>query len=401
MNYIFFIIKSSVGDFRRNKLRTLLTSLGILIGISSVVILLAFGLGFKKYIEDQFNSLGANLIMITPGKIFRGGVSSGSSMMSSGKFDEKDVLSVKKVKNTSLVVPVFVKNTKVEANGNTETYEMLASTPEIFPMLNFEVDKGKLFDRNDLDKSSKVIVLGAKPAEKIFGSSQDALNKTVKVENQGFKVIGVLKSKGGGGFGGPSLDDHVFIPHKSALNFNPSKKYWAIYIKAADESMLNQTKAEINNSLLKRYHEDDFSVNDQKELLDTFSSIFGMINIVLLAIAAISLVVGGIGVMNIMYISVAERIGEIGIRRAYGAMKKDIMFLFLTESIILSLIGGFLGLTFAFLIVTIIQRFFPAYINFQSVLLALGTSSAIGILFGVLPAKKASDLSPIEAIKHE
>ena len=401
MEYIVTILKSSLMDFRRNKLRTLLTSLGIMIGITSVVLLLAFGLGFQKYIENQFQSLGANLIMVTPGKLLQGGMTSGSAIMSSGKFDEKDILSMRKVKNLGIVVPVFSKYVKVQSGGNSEDYELVASTPEIFPLMNFEIEKGELFNRNDLDQGNKVIVLGSNPAEKIFGKDVSPVGKTTKLGNQNFKVIGVLKSKGGGGFGAPSMDDHVFIPFKSSLSFNPSKKYWGIYAKAVDETILTQTKENIKTTLLKRYNEDDFSVNDQREFLDAFSSIINMINIVLIAIATISLIVGGVGVMNIMYISVVERVNEIGIRRAYGAMKKDILFLFLTESIILSIIGGVLGLSLSFIIVTAISRFFPAYINLPSVLLAIGTSTLIGVIFGVFPSRKAANLTPIEAIRHE
>lgn len=400
MHYFLFILKSSFDDFRRNKLRTLLTSLGILIGISSVVLLIALGLGLQRYIEDQFQSLGANLIMVTPGKILAGGLTSGSTFMTSGQFDEKDVETVKKVKNLTVVVPVFVTFKELKGVKDAERYEAIAATPEIFPLMNFKADIGRLFDKSDVDRGNKVIVLGSKPAEKLFGTKNDALGKMAKLEDQGFRVIGVLESKGGGGFG-PGIDDHVFIPYKSAYSFNPSKKFWGIYAKAADESILADTKEEIKKALLKRYHEDDFSVNDQMEFLEVFDTIFNMINMVLIAIAAISLIVGGIGVMNIMYVSVVERVQEIGVRRAYGARRSDILFLFLTEAIILSLIGGLLGLSLSYLVVFAIQKFFPAYINLASILLSLGVSSVIGIVFGVFPARSASHLSPIEAIRWE
>lgn len=400
MRYILFIVKSSFEDFRRNKLRTLLTSLGILIGISSVVLLIALGLGLRKYIEDQFKSLGANLIMVTPGKILAGGLTSGSSFMASGQFDEKDALSLKKIKNLSVIVPVYVKFTQLQGTVGSESYEMIAATSEIFSLMNFKEDEGRLFDKSDIDRGNKVVVLGSKPAEKLYGKREDALNKTLKIEGQGFKVIGVLESKGGGGFG-TNIDDHVFIPYKAAYSFNPSKKFWGIYAKALDESILKETKEEMRKVLLKRYNDDDFSVNDQMELLDMLNTIFNMVNMVLIAVAAISLVVGGVGIMNIMYVSVVERVKEIGIRRAYGARKNDILSLFLTEAVILSLIGGILGLSMSFLLVSVIQKFFPAYINLMSVLLSLGVSSGIGIIFGVFPARSASNLAPIEAIRYE
>lgn len=400
MRYFLFILQSSLDDFRRNKLRTLLTSLGILIGISSVVLLIALGLGLRKYIEDQFRSLGANLIMVTPGKMLAGGLTSGSSFMSSGQFDEKDALPLKKIKNLSVIVPVYVKFTQLQGTTGAESYEMLAATSEIFELMNFKEDVGRLFNKSDIDRGNKVIVLGSKPAEKLYGTKEDALSKTVKMEGQGFKVIGVLESKGGGGFG-TNIDDHVFIPYKAAYSFNPSKKFWGIYAKAFDENILKETKEEMKKVLLKRYNDDDFSVNDQMELLNMLNTIFNMVNMVLIAVAAISLVVGGVGVMNIMYVSVVERVKEVGIRRAYGARKNDILFLFLTEAVILSLIGGILGLTMSFLLVSVIQKFFPAYINLMSVFLSLGVSSGIGIIFGVFPARNASNLTPIEAIRSE
>jgi putative ABC transport system permease protein len=400
MHDFIFIIKSSIDDFRRNKIRTFLTSLGITIGIFSVVILIALGLGLRKYIDDMFKSLGANLIMVSPGKMLAGGLTSGSAFLSTGLFDEKDAATLKRVKNLSVVVPIYVKYTEIQGSVGAEVYETLAATAEVFPLMNFKGDIGRLFDKSDVERGNKVIVLGSKPAEKLFGTKEEAVGKIVKIEKQGFKVIGVLESKGGGGFG-PGIDDHVFIPYKAAYSFNPSKKFWGIYAKAEDESILGQTKEEIKNALLKRYHEDDFSVNDEAELLSVFDTIFNMINMVLIAIAAISLVVGGIGVMNIMYVSVVERVQEIGIRRAYGAKKSDILFLFLAESVILSLIGGVLGLSLSFLVVTAIYKYFPAYINLMSVLLALGVSSTIGIIFGVFPARSAANLTPIEAMRAE
>lgn len=191
------------------------------------------------------------------------------------------------------------------------------------------------------------------------------------------------------------------MPYKSAYVFNPDKKFVAIVVKAKNDTDLELLRTEINQKLLKRYKEDEFSVIQQAELLSAISSIFSIINSVLVAIAAISLIVGGIGIMNIMYVTVTERIKEIGIRRAIGATRKDIMYQFLAEAIILSLIGGLLGLFFSFIVVVLVQKVFPAYINLQSVIIALGVSSLIGIVFGVFPAKKAADLTPVEAIRYE
>ena len=223
----------------------------------------------------------------------------------------------------------------------------------------------------------------------------------IKVDSQNFKIQGVLGSKGGGGFGGPDLDSFVYMPHTTAQVFNPDKKFLAIIVKSKSDISIASAKDEISTALLKRYKVDDFSVIDQAELLGAIEGIFGMLNTVLVAIAAVSLVVGGIGIMNIMYVTVTERIKEIGIRRALGARTSDILLQFLVESVALSILGGFIGLALAFIIVYFMQSFFPAYIDLNSVLLALGVSSVIGVIFGVFPAKKAADLSPIDAIRNE
>jgi putative ABC transport system permease protein len=203
MNYFIFILKGAFFDFSRNKGRTLLTSLGILIGVLSVVLLIAFGLGLKKYIQDQFNSLGSNILRVVPGKILQGGsFRSGASQLGSVSFYEKDLLRLKRLKDVEFVIPVYSKTIKASANGQNEVGDLYSTSQDIFDGLNLAADQGRLFYKTDVDKHSKVVVLGPKIAEKIYGSSLDAVGKNIKIEGQSFKVIGVLKAKGGGGFGG-------------------------------------------------------------------------------------------------------------------------------------------------------------------------------------------------------
>lgn len=399
-NYLLFIIKSSLFDLARNKGRTFLTSLGILIGVMSVVLLMATGLGLKKYISDQFESLGANLIFAMPGS--KKSVMRGGGILGGIRFDDKDVSKIKKINKVIAVAPVFANpGIEIEANGKTEMAEMIASTEQVVQVFNLEKEVGRLLEKKDNDKRSKVVNISSTTAEKLYGTIEEALNKNLKVGKQNYKVIGIVKTKGGGGLGGSGIDGHIYIPFKSTFSFNPDKKYYAIYFKSETKDDVAEVKAEAEKALLKRYDKDDFSVMEQAEIMDTISAIFGVINIVLISIAAISLIVGGIGIMNIMYVSVTERIKEIGIRRAIGAYKKDILWQFITMSVILSLFGGLVGLLLAYLIVYFVQPLFPAYVDVTTIALALGVSSFIGIVFGVFPAKKAADLSPIDAIRYE
>ncbi|PIQ71796.1 multidrug ABC transporter substrate-binding protein [Candidatus Roizmanbacteria bacterium CG11_big_fil_rev_8_21_14_0_20_37_16] len=401
MNHFIFVVKSAFEDFSRNKGRTFLTSLGIVIGVLSVVILIAFGLGLKKYINDQFQSLGSNIIRVVPGQILKGGSFSSTGSMSTIRFDFRDVLKLQRVKSAEYVIPVVTRSISVSMGKGVEPATLYASTADISVALNLNAHYGDIFTKSEVEKRSRIVVIGPKIAAKLFGSEEVSLGKTIKIDNQNFKVQGILEAKGGGGFGGPDLDSFIYMPHTTAQVFNPDKKFYAIIVKSNSDISIATAKEEIKTALLKRYKEDDFSVIDQAELLGAVESIFGMLNTVLVAIAAVSLVVGGIGIMNIMYVTVTERIKEIGIRRALGARASDILLQFLVESVALSILGGLMGLGLAYLIVFFIQSVFPTYIDLNSVMLALGVSTVIGVVFGVFPAKKAADLSPIDAIRNE
>lgn len=400
MIYFIFIVRSAIHDFTRNKGRTFLTSLGILIGVMAVVLLMALGLGLRKYISDQFDSLGANLIYIMPGSIKS--MASGSGMVGGIKFDDKDVRKVGRLAGVDAVAPVFAKpGSEIEANGKSEVVELVASNEDINEIMNLQLEEGRLIMKKDRERHTKGIVISPKIAEKLFMTVIDSIGKSVNIEGQTFKVIGVYKSKGGGGLGGSDMDSHVFTSLNSVYTFNPDKKYYALYLKASSKEAIPSLKEEAKAVLLKRYEEKQFSVVDQSEIMGTVTAIFSVINTILVAIAAISLVVGGIGIMNIMYVTVSERIREIGIRRAMGALKTDILYQFLTESVLLSLLGGLLGIGISYVIVYFIQSVFPAYIDAMSVMLSIGVSTIIGVVFGVFPAKKAADLSPIDAIRYE
>lgn len=401
MEYLIFLIKSSIDDFAHNKLRTFLTSLGLLIGVASVVLLVAMGLGLKAFIAGQFQSLGTQLVFVMPGNFVTNGQFTASGPPAGGTFDQTDATNLKRIRNVSAVLPFFVKTVKMEAQGNSYISQLDASTQDIFTGLNLEIEAGRPFTRADYEKGAKVVVIGPEVASKLFQTSQSAIGKTVKISTLTYRVIGVTKTKGGGGLGGGGFDGRTFMPQTAALPFNPTKKFFTIYLKSSSNEAINQIKADATRILLKRYKSDDFSVVEQAEFLSAINSIFSILNGVLVAIAAISLVVGGIGIMNIMYVSVAERTHEIGIRRAVGATQKDVLLQFITEAVILSILGGVMGLLLSGGIVLAIRPLFPAYIDPASVFVAIGVSSAIGLIFGVLPARHASQLSPIEAIRYE
>ncbi len=402
LTYLLFVVNSAITDFSRNKIRTLLTSLGILIGVLSVVLIVAFGLGLKKSINEQFESLGSNQLILFPGKVISNGrFTGGGSAVGTIRFDERDVTNLKRLRELKYVIPALNKSVVVTGNGRTESGSLYIAGYEIFDARNLVTSVGNIFSREDSEKRKKVVVLGGVIAEKLFDEAQNAIGKVIKTDKNSFRVVGVLEKKGGGGFGGPDFDSFIYLPYKTGYIFNPDKKFLTVILVADPTISTDTAKKVISQTLLKRYKEDDFSVVELSEIQKAVTDIFGVLNIVLVGIAAISLIVGGIGIMNIMYVTVSERTKEVGVRRALGARQSDILAQFLIEAVILSVFGGILGLLLAALIVQGVQKFFPAYISAESVLLALGVSSAIGIVFGVFPARRASQLSPIEAIRYE
>jgi putative ABC transport system permease protein len=394
------LIRTAVEDFKRNKVRTALTSLGIMIGVLSVVLLIALGLGLKNYIQDQFQSMGANLILILPGGGFtgqNGGGFGGASLVGGASFDERDVTSLKRVPEIDYVVPIFMKATSVEAGGKKKFGYVMGMNEDGFKLMNIEIDAGELPAKSEMQSNSKIGFLGNTLAKDLFGTSEAAIGKTIRFEDLRFKVMGVAKKKGD-----RESDSAVFIPYKTTFgSLNPTKTFWSIYLGVKSDDLVSIAKTKAESTLLKRYKKDDFSVTEQAELLNTINQIFAILNSVLIAIGSISLLVGGIGIMNIMFATVTERTKEIGIRRAVGATQNDILKQFLTESVLLSLFGGTLGLLIAALIVFLVRFFFPVSLNFFAVLISLVVSSGIGIFFGVIPARRAAKLPPIEAIRYE
>ena len=396
------LLKAALEDFRRNKVRTALTSLGIMIGVLSVVLLIALGLGLKNYLKQQFESLGANLIIIFPGNISSseegGGLANfGVGFAGGATFDEKDLNSLSRISEAEYTVPMFMKSMVIETNGQRKLGYIIGTNEESFKILNLQLLTGEFFKKGDITASSKNAVLGFSFADGLFYKPEDALGRTIRAGDQRLKVIGVVKKKGD-----REQDNSAVIPYTTTFGkLNPDKSFFTIYLGTTNEDEVDIIKKRAKEVLLKRYEENDFTVTEQTEILSTVNQIFNIVNGVLIAIGSISLIVGGIGIMNIMYATVVERTKEIGIRRAVGATENDILRQFLTESVLLSLFGGILGLLLATGIVAIVRIFFPASINVFAVLISLIVSSAIGIFFGVFPARRAAKLPPIEAIRYE
>jgi putative ABC transport system permease protein len=398
MKYFIFLLRTALENFRRNKTRTILASLGIMIGVLSVVLMIALGLGLRNYIQGQFEGLGANLVLVFPGSgLSRGAASFGPGLAGGAKFDEKDVASLQKVNELTYVVPVFLKSVMVEAGGESKFGYVFGTNEQLFPLSNLEPIAGEILTKSDVVGKSKKVVLGYTIADDLFEKPEDAAGKFVRIDNQRYSVIGVIKKKNDN-----ETDHGVFMSYKTTFgNLNPGKTFFAFYLGVSDEEKVEQAKNDTKETLLKRYKADDFSVSEQSEILSTINQIFTIINSFLIAIGSISLLVGGIGIMNIMYANVTERTKEIGIRRALGATRRDILFQFLMESVLLSAFGGVIALIISSILVFIIHNFFPVALNVLAVFASLGISTAIGVFFGVFPARRASKLTPIEAIRYE
>ncbi len=402
MNDIFLI---AIKAILVNKTRSFLTMLGVIIGVGSVVLLTSIGTGLQAYISDQFAALGTNIIYVMPGNPFgeNGSFGGQEAMIDSFKPTLKtkymDILLRQHrdlIKDGGIMA---VNRGEAKYKDITKRITVVGVTSNYETLTNTKAATGEWFSETDDQKSNRVVMLGPKIATELYGKV-DPVNKTFKLEGKTYKVLGVLEEKGGG-FGGPSFDNYVFMPLNTIFDDFNFELIDNFTLEVRNKDQIVETKKQIKKTLLEYLDEDEFSVIDQAKLLETINSILGMLTIGLGGIAAISLVVGGIGIMNIMLVSVTERTREIGLRKALGATPNLIMFQFLIEAALLSIVGGLIGLALAFGGTALIQTYFPAKITSQSVILAFSVSTAVGLIFGAAPAKRAADLSPIEALRYE
>lgn len=397
MNIIEYM-KLAIQALRTNKTRAILTMLGIIIGVASVILLVSIGSGLQAFVTKQFNSLGANTLFIIPGKV---NLRSNGPASPVSQFELSDVAAIERgSQHITVVSPIVTQQTTVTAKGNSASEQVVGVWENYFEVSKYEPASGDIIRQTDVERTRKVIVLGATAATDLFGDT-DAVGKTVTLGGVRYDVKGVLLPKGGGGGLGVDIDQRVFIPFTTALRqYNLSKPY-ALLIQTKDESSVSQAAEDVRRILLKRLKKDDFTVLKQTELLNTISQFLSVITAALGGIAGISLLVGGIGIMNIMLVSVTERTREIGLRKAVGATPRDILIQFLIESVILSLLGGAIGIGLGMLGSRAINQFITTTVTPWSIVLSFGFSAAIGIIFGVAPAIRAARLDPIEALRYE
>jgi putative ABC transport system permease protein len=385
---------------RTNKIRSILTMLGIIIGVASVILLVSIGSGLQAFVTSQFASLGSNKVFVFPGKMDLKRMT-GRPGTPVSKFEVDDVSDI--LRSSDLikdVTPVAVQNGTIMYQGEIVTSDVVGAWENYFAMGNWVVEKGVGITQNDVERTRKVVVLGFKPAKELFGDT-DSVGKTVTIGGIRYQIKGVLASKGGSGALGTDIDERVIIPFTTALRQFNQNRPQLLLVEAVDQDGVVQAVSDVRRVLLRRLKEDDFTILEQKELLGTITQFLSVITVALGGIAAISLLVGGIGIMNIMLVSVTERTREIGLRKAVGATGWDIMIQFLIESVILSLVGGIIGILLGTVGSFALRPFIQTSVTPWSVALASGFSALIGIIFGVAPAIRAARLDPIEALRYE
>src|SRR3989338_3035228 len=400
-------IIESLGTLTLNKMRTGLAILGIVIGIGSVITLISLGQGSQQSIENQIQSLGSNLLTVSPSRQNNGGVMGQSGGVTSLVLADAKAIE-KNFSNTLVnkVSPEYSNRSQVVAGRNNSNVSVIGVYPTYAEIRKVIIDKGVFISDRDVSSMTKVAVLGPTTATDLFGEISP-IGKAIKIGNQTLKVIGVTVSKGGSGFNNP--DEMIYVPLTTAQKqIFGRDNLTSIAVEAKTKEVMVQAQDEIGYLLLNQHKLNnptnaDFTIMSQSDLLNTVSQVTGTLTALLGGIAAISLLVGGIGIMNIMLVTVTERTREIGLKKALGAKKKTIITQFLIESILLTFIGGIFGMIFgltaSFLISKIMNLSYV--ISVSSIALAIGVSSLIGIVFGLYPARKAANLQPIEALRYE
>ena len=410
MRKLLMVFRVALRAITAHKMRSILTMLGVVIGVAAVIALVAVGNGAQASVVSQFESLGSNLLTVTAGTNF--GFSRGGLQENTNSLTNSDVNAITGLATAvSLVAPQYNSRVTATHGGNTTNISVDGVTAVYPTVRNWTLASGRFFTDEDNDNLASVVVLGQTAVEDLFGSTQvNAVGETIRINRQNYQVIGVLESKGQSGFN--NQDEVILMPLRTAqLKLggagNQDVSQISLQVGAAEEMDLAQAQV---TAILRSLHgltgtaENDFTVQNQADILDTVQETTGTFTTLLGSIAAISLLVGGIGIMNIMLVSVTERTREVGLRKAVGAKRGDILLQFLTEAIVLSIVGGLLGVALGVLgaqVITPLLGSSQAVVTPQSVVLALVVSLAIGIFFGLYPANRAAGLNPIDALRYE
>lgn len=401
------LFKIALRALANNKLRAFLTMLGIIIGVASVIAMLAIGQGSKKSIQQQISEMGSNMIMIHPGAEMRGGVRQDPSAMQTLKLENYEKLS-EECTYLSGISPNVSSSGQLVAGANNYPSSVSGVSMDYLTIRQLTVEQGEMFTENDIRTAAKVCVIGKTIVDNLFPDGSDPIGKVIRCNQIPFRVIGVLKSKGYNSMG-MDQDDVVLAPYSTMMKRLLAQTYLSgIFASALTEDMTDEAVDEITTILrrehkLKETDDDDFTIRTQQELSSMLNTTTDLMTTLLACIAGISLVVGGIGIMNIMYVSVTERTREIGLRMSVGARGVDILSQFLIEAILISITGGLIGVIIgcgaSFMIKTIAH--WPVFIQPWSVLLSFLVCTVTGVFFGWYPAKKAADLDPIDALRYE
>lgn len=400
------LLKIALKALNNNKLRCFLTMLGIIIGVASVITMLAIGQGSKNSIKEQISEMGSNMIMIHPGNMHRGGVRQSADDMQT--LDESDYEALKDLPGIAAVSPSVNSGGQLVNGNNNYPSSIYGVTPEYLDIRRFKVKEGSIFTEHDIKSAAKVCILGKTVVDNLFPNGEDPVGRVIRFGKIPLTVIGELESKGTNSMG-QDQDDVVIAPYTTVMRRILAIDYiQGIFASAVDENRTDETIDAITEVLRTRHKikedaDDDFEIRSQQELSEMMNSTSDMMTVLLACIAGISLLVGGIGIMNIMYVSVTERTREIGLRMSIGARGIDILSQFLIEAVIISVSGGVIGIMLGIIASWLVNAIahWPVYIQAYSVVLSFAVCTVTGVFFGWYPAKKAAGLDPIEAIRYE